>query len=107
LELSSTFSQGRARHREFISRIVLSSSSSFPLSLHICSITSLNFLLLLPVYSLTDERDAIQKKTFTKWVNNHLKKTGGLVTDLFVDLRDGHNLLTLLELLSNEKLVCN
>ena len=22
----------------------------------------------------TDERDAIQKKTFTKWVNKHLKK---------------------------------
>uniref|UniRef100_A0A336LQP1 CSON012851 protein n=1 Tax=Culicoides sonorensis TaxID=179676 RepID=A0A336LQP1_CULSO len=22
-----------------------------------------------------DERDAIQKKTFTKWVNKHLKKT--------------------------------
>jgi len=57
------------------------------------------------VYLLTDERDAIQKKTFTKWVNNHLRKAGGKVTDLFVDLRDGHNLLTLLELLSNEKLV--
>lgn len=24
--------------------------------------------------SITDERDAIQKKTFTKWVNKHLKK---------------------------------
>lgn len=23
---------------------------------------------------ITDERDAIQKKTFTKWVNKHLKK---------------------------------
>jgi dystonin len=64
----------------------------------------MNFMLLL-LLLIPDERDAIQKKTFTKWVNNHLKKTGGLVTDLFVDLRDGHNLLTLLELLSNEKLV--
>ena len=23
-----------------------------------------------------DHRDAIQKKTFTKWVNNHLRKVG-------------------------------
>lgn len=54
-----------------------------------------------------DERDAIQKKTFTKWINNHLRKAGGKVTDLFQDLRDGQSLLTLLELLSNEKLVSN
>ncbi|XP_050743318.1 dystonin isoform X30 [Drosophila biarmipes] len=77
-----------------------------------------------------DERDAIQKKTFTKWVNKHLKKhwkyaktytmlhvcvtTNGKpccsqsanrrVVDLFEDLRDGHNLLSLLEVLSGEHL---
>ncbi|XP_054090018.1 dystonin isoform X16 [Zeugodacus cucurbitae] len=51
-----------------------------------------------------DERDAIQKKTFTKWVNKHLKKAKRQVDDLFEDLRDGHNLLTLLEVLSNEHL---
>ncbi|XP_017053673.1 microtubule-actin cross-linking factor 1 isoform X29 [Drosophila ficusphila] len=77
-----------------------------------------------------DERDAIQKKTFTKWVNKHLKKhwkyaktytmlhvcvtTNGIpccsqsanrrVVDLFEDLRDGHNLLSLLEVLSGEHL---
>ena len=56
------------------------------------------------ILSFADERDAIQKKTFTKWINNHLRKAGGHVTDLFEDLRDGQNLLTLLELLSNEKL---
>jgi hypothetical protein len=49
-----------------------------------------------------DERDAIQKKTFTKWVNKHLKKAGRSVRDLFEDLRDGHNLLSLLEVLSGE-----
>jgi dystonin len=49
-----------------------------------------------------DERDAIQKKTFTKWVNKHLKKAGRNVRDLFEDLRDGHNLLSLLEVLSGE-----
>jgi Calponin homology (CH) domain len=57
----------------------------------------------LPLFA--DERDAIQKKTFTKWVNNHLRKAGGKINDLFQDLRDGQSLLTLLELLSNEKLV--
>jgi hypothetical protein len=49
-----------------------------------------------------DERDAIQKKTFTKWVNKHLKKAGRNCRDLFEDLRDGHNLLSLLEVLSGE-----
>ncbi|XP_046810529.1 dystonin isoform X40 [Lucilia cuprina] len=51
-----------------------------------------------------DERDAIQKKTFTKWVNKHLKKANRRVEDLFEDLRDGHNLLSLLEVLSGEHL---
>lgn len=60
-----------------------------------------------PLFTFADERDAIQKKTFTKWINNHLRKAGGKVTDLFQDLRDGQSLLTLLELLSNEKLVSN
>ncbi|XP_059607518.1 dystonin isoform X1 [Phlebotomus argentipes] len=51
-----------------------------------------------------DERDAIQKKTFTKWVNKHLSKAGKRIHDLFEDLRDGRNLLTLLEVLSGENL---
>nr|CAD2204365.1 unnamed protein product [Meloidogyne enterolobii] len=51
-----------------------------------------------------DERDAIQKKTFTKWVNQHLSKTNKTVEDLFFDLRDGRNLIDLLELLSAENL---
>ncbi|KAE8288466.1 Plectin [Larimichthys crocea] len=51
-----------------------------------------------------DERDRVQKKTFTKWVNKHLIKTQRHVTDLYEDLRDGHNLISLLEVLSGETL---
>nr|XP_033495769.1 plectin-like [Epinephelus lanceolatus] len=51
-----------------------------------------------------DERDRVQKKTFTKWVNKHLMKAQRHVTDLYEDLRDGHNLISLLEVLSGETL---
>ncbi|XP_072153557.1 microtubule-actin cross-linking factor 1 isoform X35 [Bemisia tabaci] len=74
------------------------------------------------VLRIADERDAIQKKTFTKWVNKHLKKTytcihtcgesqavaccvaNRHVNDLFVDLQDGLNLISLLEVLTGEHL---
>lgn len=56
------------------------------------------------VLRIADERDAIQKKTFTKWVNKHLKKVNRHVNDLFEDLRDGLNLISLLEVLSGEHL---
>uniref|UniRef100_A0A8D8X998 Dystonin n=1 Tax=Cacopsylla melanoneura TaxID=428564 RepID=A0A8D8X998_9HEMI len=72
------------------------------------------------VLRIADERDAIQKKTFTKWVNKHLKKTytclhvcsdpecccanNRHVNDLFLDLQDGLNLISLLEVLSGERL---
>ncbi|CAL8397015.1 unnamed protein product, partial [Gadus morhua 'NCC'] len=46
------------------------------------------------------ERDRVQKKTFTKWVNKHLIKVRKHITDLYEDLRDGHNLISLLEVLS-------
>uniref|UniRef100_A0A672GV28 Plectin n=1 Tax=Salarias fasciatus TaxID=181472 RepID=A0A672GV28_SALFA len=51
-----------------------------------------------------DERDRVQKKTFTKWVNKHLIKAQRHITDLYEDLRDGHNLISLLEVLSGETL---
>uniref|UniRef100_A0A669C2Q0 Plectin b n=1 Tax=Oreochromis niloticus TaxID=8128 RepID=A0A669C2Q0_ORENI len=51
-----------------------------------------------------NERDRVQKKTFTKWVNKHLIKAQRHVTDLYEDLRDGHNLISLLEVLSGETL---
>lgn len=52
-----------------------------------------------------DEREAVQKKTFTKWVNSHLSRVSCRITDLYMDLRDGRMLIKLLEVLSGEKLV--
>ncbi|XP_039183756.1 microtubule-actin cross-linking factor 1 isoform X5 [Crotalus tigris] len=56
------------------------------------------------VVRVADERDRVQKKTFTKWVNKHLMKVRKHVNDLYEDLRDGHNLISLLEVLSGVKL---
>ncbi|XP_031418083.1 spectrin beta chain, non-erythrocytic 1 isoform X2 [Clupea harengus] len=53
---------------------------------------------------LQDEREAVQKKTFTKWVNSHLSRMSCRITDLYMDLRDGRMLIKLLEVLSGEKL---
>uniref|UniRef100_A0A669PJ65 Microtubule actin crosslinking factor 1 n=1 Tax=Phasianus colchicus TaxID=9054 RepID=A0A669PJ65_PHACC len=55
-------------------------------------------------FLFTDERDRVQKKTFTKWVNKHLMKVRKHINDLYEDLRDGHNLVSLLEVLSGVKL---
>uniref|UniRef100_A0A8B9R5J2 Spectrin beta, non-erythrocytic 2 n=1 Tax=Anas platyrhynchos TaxID=8839 RepID=A0A8B9R5J2_ANAPL len=51
-----------------------------------------------------DEREAVQKKTFTKWVNSHLARGTCRLGDLYSDLRDGRMLLRLLEVLSGEQL---
>ncbi|XP_078788479.1 dystonin isoform X44 [Oryzias latipes] len=51
-----------------------------------------------------DERDRVQKKTFTKWINQHLLKVRKHINDLYEDLRDGHNLISLLEVLSGDTL---
>uniref|UniRef100_A0A3B3VDV9 Spectrin beta chain, non-erythrocytic 1 n=1 Tax=Poecilia latipinna TaxID=48699 RepID=A0A3B3VDV9_9TELE len=50
------------------------------------------------------EREAVQKKTFTKWVNSHLSRVSCRITDLYMDLRDGRMLIKLLEVLSGERL---
>ncbi|CAJ0949934.1 unnamed protein product [Ranitomeya imitator] len=52
----------------------------------------------------SDERDAVQKKTFTKWMNSHLSKVPCRVNDLYSDLRDGYIITKLLEVLSGEQL---
>lgn len=53
----------------------------------------------------SDEREAVQKKTFTKWVNSHLGRVTCRIGDLYTDLRDGRMLIRLLEVLSGEQLV--
>uniref|UniRef100_A0AAY4D553 Spectrin beta chain n=1 Tax=Denticeps clupeoides TaxID=299321 RepID=A0AAY4D553_9TELE len=50
------------------------------------------------------EREAVQKKTFTKWVNSHLGRVTCRIGDLYTDLRDGRMLIRLLEVLSGEQL---
>ncbi|XP_068600976.1 spectrin family protein isoform X3 [Brachionichthys hirsutus] len=56
------------------------------------------------IKALADEREAVQKKTFTKWVNSHLARVTCRIGDLYTDLRDGHMLIRLLEVLSGEQL---
>ncbi|XP_069738334.1 LOW QUALITY PROTEIN: spectrin beta chain, non-erythrocytic 4 [Phaenicophaeus curvirostris] len=56
------------------------------------------------IKALADERDAVQKKTFTKWVNSHLARVSCRIGDLYADLRDGFVLTRLLEVLSGEQL---
>lgn len=51
------------------------------------------------------ERERVQKKTFTKWVNSHLVRVETRVNELYQDLRDGRKLITLLEIISGEKIV--
>ncbi|XP_077541931.1 dystrophin isoform X3 [Haemaphysalis longicornis] len=51
------------------------------------------------------EREDVQRKTFTKWINSQLAKADQpLVNDLFQDFRDGTRLLTLLEVLCGQEL---
>jgi hypothetical protein len=54
-----------------------------------------------------DEREAVQGRTFTKWVNSQLTRhpQGAKINDLYRDLHDGKNLIRLLHVLSGEHLV--
>ncbi|XP_029040793.2 dystrophin, isoforms A/C/F/G/H isoform X6 [Osmia bicornis bicornis] len=55
------------------------------------------------ISSIRYEREDVQKKTFAKWINSQLLKNHHEpITDLFVDLRDGNRLLSLLEVLTSK-----
>ncbi|XP_043236251.1 dystrophin-like isoform X9 [Amphibalanus amphitrite] len=59
--------------------------------------------MTLLIQEAQDEREDVQKKTFSKWINSQLaKKKLEPVTDLFFDLRDGSKLLALLEVLTEK-----
>lgn len=46
----------------------------------------------------------IQQNTFTRWVNNHLKKSGCAIANLETDFADGLRLICLAEALSHKRL---
>jgi filamin len=52
---------------------------------------------------LDAEWKRIQKKTFTRWCNEHLKVQDMMVEDLSTDLSDGVRLIVLIEVLSHKK----
>ncbi|XP_061076344.1 calmin-like [Conger conger] len=59
------------------------------------------------VQNLQVEREVVQKRTFTRWMNLHLEKCNPPleVSDLFRDIQDGRILMALLEELSGSKLL--
>uniref|UniRef100_A0A8C6VE05 Calmin n=1 Tax=Naja naja TaxID=35670 RepID=A0A8C6VE05_NAJNA len=59
------------------------------------------------VQNLQVERENVQKRTFTRWMNLHLEKCSPPleVKDLLVDIKDGKILMALLEVLSGQNLL--
>ncbi|XP_008564479.1 PREDICTED: nesprin-2 [Galeopterus variegatus] len=57
-------------------------------------------------FSLQAEQEDTQKKTFTCWINSQLAKHSppSVISDLFTDIKKGHVLLDLLEVLSGQQL---
>ncbi|KAM3918823.1 calmin [Leptodactylus fuscus] len=59
------------------------------------------------VQNLQVERENVQKRTFTRWINLHLEKCSPPleVKDLFVDIQDGKILMALLGVLTGQSLL--
>ncbi|KAG8449112.1 hypothetical protein GDO86_015968 [Hymenochirus boettgeri] len=59
------------------------------------------------VQNLQVERENVQKRTFTRWINLHLEKCNPPleVKDLFIDIQDGKVLMALLEILTGQNLL--
>jgi len=55
-----------------------------------------------PVFLMEKTWERIQKKTFTGWINAHLRKKGLKISDIVEDLKDGLNLQALLHTISGE-----
>jgi len=73
----------------------------------------LHYRNLRYLLAAVDEREDVQKKTFTKWINARLSSPRphslhaqlSIITDLYEDLRDGTCLLALLQTLTAIPLV--
>ncbi|ETE65305.1 Calmin, partial [Ophiophagus hannah] len=65
------------------------------------------YICALYVVKLIVERENVQKRTFTRWMNLHLEKCSPPleVKDLLVDIKDGKILMALLEVLSGQNLL--
>ncbi|EPB73356.1 hypothetical protein ANCCEY_07563 [Ancylostoma ceylanicum] len=58
---------------------------------------------VIPAIRLDDaEWKIIQQNTFTRWVNNHLKKAGDSIQSLETDFSDGLKLISLAAVLSQK-----
>ena len=62
------------------------------------------FQLTAQQTALDAEWKRIQKKTFTRWCNEHLKHQQMFITDLETDLCDGVRLIVLVEVLSQKRI---
>ncbi|GAB1297538.1 Nesprin-2 [Apodemus speciosus] len=65
-----------------------------------------SWALMICTFHCKTEQEDTQKKTFTCWINSQLAKhtPPSVVSDLFADIKKGHVLLDLLEVLSGQQL---
>jgi len=68
--------------------------------------TASNLNMYKAVKLMQLQQEAIQKRTFTRWMNSHLVKWRPpmKIDDLYEDIKDGTKLIVLLQILSGERL---